>query len=183
MDDKLIIRLFFDRAESAIGALADKYGKRLYATALNILGSPEDAKECVNDTYLALWDTIPPQQPDPLCAYVYRIGRNTALKRLRDNSVQKRNNAYDLSIEELAECLGQSTMEEAIDARQLGQAINRFLAGQSRQNRTLFLRRYWFGDSVQTIARTYGMLPGAVSTRLSRIRAALATYLIQEGFL
>lgn len=183
MDDKHIIRLLFDRTESAISALAEKFGYRLYTTAMNILGDPEDAEECVNDTYLALWNTIPPQQPDPLCAYAYRIGRNTALKRLRENTAKKRNTIYDLSLEELAACLSTQATEEAMNARALGKAINSFLHTQSKQNRIIFLRRYWFGDSVNEIAKALGMQPGTVSARLSRIRSALASYLSQEGFL
>lgn len=183
MDDRHIIQLLFDRAESAIDALADKFGRRLRITAMNILNDPLDAEECVNDTYLAVWDTVPPHQPDPLCAYVYRICRNTALKRLRSDTAQKRYSNYDLSLEELAECLSGNSLEEALDARELGRGINAFLQTQTRQNRTVFLRRYWFGDSVKEIADHLKIQPGTVSVRLSRIRAALADYLIQEGFL
>lgn len=183
MEDKQIIRLLFERAESAISALAEKFGSRLHATAMNILEDPQDAEECVNDTYLTLWNTIPPQTPNPLCAYAYRICRNTALKRLRENTAQKRNSAYDLSLEELAGCLQAGSMEDTLDVRELGRGINAFLQTQSRRNRILFVRRYWFGDCVKDIAGTLGMQPGAVSTRLSRIRADLSAYLIQEGFL
>lgn len=183
MEDRHIIKLLFDRAETAIDALASKFGKRLHATAMHILGDPQDAEECVNDTYLALWNTIPPQQPDPLSAYTYRIGRNTALKRLRSNTAQKRNSSYDLCMEELAQCLSGSTLEETLDTRELGRAINAFLDTQSRESRIIFLRRYWFGDSVKEVAAALGMQQNAVSVRLSRIRNALAHYLNKEGFL
>lgn len=183
MEDRHIIRLLFERTEAAIDALAKKFGKRLYATAMNILGNPQDAEECVNDTYLALWNTIPPQQPDPLSAYTYRVGRNTALNRLRNSTAQKRNSTYDLSLEELAGCIPDSSLEETLDARELGRAINAFLEAQNRESRTIFLKRYWFGDSVNAIARSLSMKPGTVSVRLSRLRSALADYLNKEGFL
>lgn len=182
MDDRHIIQLLFDRAEAAIDALARRFGPRLYAIAMNILCSSRDAEECVNDTYLALWNAIPPAQPDPLCAYTYRIGRNTALKKLRDNTAQVRNSAYDLSLDELADCIADDSLWETLDARELGRSIDRFLATQSRENRVIFLRRYWFGDSVKAIARALDMKEGAVSVRLNRLRSALKDHLSKEGF-
>lgn len=183
MDDGQIIRLFFRRAETAIDALALQYGSRLHRVALNILGNREDAEECVNDTYLAVWNAIPPHRPDPLAAFVLRIGRNTALKRLRGNLAQKRNTAYDLSLDELSGGIGGCDLSEAIDAQALGQAIDRFLSTLSRENRWLFLRRYWFGDGIQDIARERGLTESTVSVRLNRIRGKLKDYLTQEGFL
>lgn len=183
MEDKQIVQLLFDRAETAISALAEKFGNRIRATAMNILEDPEDAEECVNDTYLAIWNSIPPECPNPLCAYVYRIGRNIALKHLRNKTAAKRNSSYDLSLEELSEYLSGGSLENALDARALGRAINSFLGTQSKINRILFLRRYWFGDSVKELSKATGMTPGAVSTRLNRIRASLLSYLNQEGLL
>lgn len=182
MEDSKIISLLWERAESAIEALAQKFGRRLRTTALNILGSVRDAEESVNDTYLAVWNTIPPQRPDPLAAFVYKIGRNLALTRLRTNSAQKRNSSYDLSLDELAGCIPGPALEETVEARELGQAIDAFLAGISAENRKIFLRRYWFGDSAKEIARSFGMKENAVNVRLSRIRAQLKAYLIKEGY-
>ncbi len=182
MEDRTIIKLLFDRAEAAIDALAQRFGRRLHQIAMNILCSDRDAEECVNDTYLALWNAIPPQQPDPLCAYVYRVGRNTALKKLRGNTSQMRNSAYDVSLDELAGCMGDDSAWEALDARELGRAIDRFLSTQSRDSRVIFLRRYWFGDSVKDIARAMAMTEGAVSVRLNRTRSALKHYLNKEGY-
>ena len=182
MEDTAIIQLLFDRAETAIDALARRFGRRLHQIAMNILSSARDAEECVNDTYLALWNAIPPERPDPLCAYTYRVGRNTALKRLRSNTAQLRNSAYDLSLDELAGCISDESAWQALDARELGRAIDRFLDTQSRDSRVIFLRRYWFGDSVKDIARAIAMSEGAVSVRLSRVRNALKDYLNKEGY-
>lgn len=182
MEDSKIIGLLFDRAEGAISALAEKFGRRLKSLALNILGSIRDAEECVSDTYLAIWNAIPPRQPDPLAGFVYKTGRNQALKRLRSDTAQKRCDRYDLSLDELAGCIPGPALEEQVLAMELGLAIDSFLAEQSRENRTIFLRRYWFGDSVQEIARAFGMKENAVSVRLSRIREKLRIYLTEEGY-
>lgn len=183
MDDRQILALLLGRAEGAISALAETYGKRLFATAQNILDSPEDAEECVSDTYLAVWNTIPPQRPDPLEGFVYKVGRNLALKKLRFRSAEKRNSRYDLSLDELSACLPGETLEDLVDARLLGHAIDRFLDTLSKENRCLFLRRYWFGDSIKELSALFSLSENALSVRLSRIRAQLKVYLIQEGFL
>lgn len=176
-----ILSLLWDRAEEAISALSRTYGRRLYQTALNILGSHQDAEECVDDTYLAVWNSIPPQRPDPLCAFVYRVGRNTALNRLRVNRAQKRNSCYDLSLDELAGCLPGPGLDEHVDVRELGRTIDRFLDTLPQENRTIFLRRYWFGDSVGDIAQWAGLSENVISVRLNRIRNKLKHYLIEEG--
>ena len=182
MDDKRIIELLFARAEAAIEAMAQKFGSRLYGIAMNILRSPRDAEECVNDTYLALWNTIPPERPDPLCAYTYRIGRNTALKKLRSDTAQIRDSSYDLSLDELAGCIPDDSIWDTLDARELGRSIDRFLTTQSKENRVIFLKRYWFGDSVKQIANDTALKEGTVSVRLNRIRNALKDYLYKEGY-
>ena len=181
MDDKHIIRLLFARSEDAIAAMARRFGARLHAMALNILHSGSDAEECVSDTYLAIWNKIPPEQPDTLAPYVYKVGRNIALKRLRSNSAQKRRGNCDLSLEELEDCIPDEALAKITEARELSRAINGFLETQSKENRVIFLRRYWFGDSVAHIADALELRPGTVSTRLSRIRSALKHYLQQEG--
>lgn len=182
MNDEQIIGLLFRRLEAGLQALADRFGPRLLRTALNILGSRLDAEETVNDTYLALWDIIPPNRPAPLAGFVYRVGRNTALKRLRTNTAQKRADDYSLSLDELAGAISGGTLEEAFDARVLGAAIDRFLSALPRTDRVLFLRRYWFGDRVKDLARELGMTENALSVRLSRLRSRLRDYLNQEGF-
>ncbi len=181
MDDQHILKMLWQRLEGAIDALAQVYGKRLYSLAANILTVPQDAEEAVNDTYLALWNAIPPARPQPLCPYVLRVGRNTALKHLRYRSAQIRSSQYDISLEELAECLPSNTLEETLDARALGQAIDRFLDTVSSQNRRLFIRRYWFGDSLEALAPELGLTPQTAAVRLHRLRSQLKDYLNKEG--
>ena len=182
MEDKRIFQFLWQRAEHAIEAMAKHYGPRLYRTAMNILGRHEDAEESVNDTYLAVWNAIPPETPEPLAGYVYKTGRNLALKRLRHDTAQKRRRDYDLSLEELEGCLAGASLQDEIDARLLGRAIDRFLDTLPAQSRILFLRRYWFGDSVKDIAKDRGMTQNAVSVSLSRTRDKLRIYLTKEGF-
>lgn len=182
MDDRTIIRLLFERAERALAELAKKFGAGLHQLAKNITGSDEDAKECVNDTYLALWNAIPPAQPDPLSAYIYRTGRNIALKRHRSNIAAKRWNGYEFSLDELAGCVADLSASEALDARLLGKAISRVLAEESQENRVLFLRRYWFGDSVRDAAKAIALNENAANVRLSRLRNKLKDFLIKEGY-
>lgn len=182
MEDKEIVALLWERSRDAIPALARQFGDRLQRTAMNILGNKEDAEEAVNDTYLALWDAIPPERPDPLEGYVYRTGRNVALKKLRFQSAQKRSCAYDLSLDELSDIIPGKSIEDILDARALGQAIDRFLATLSKSDRILFLRRYWFGDRVKDLARDRLTTENALSVRLSRLRQKCKDHLIKEGF-
>ncbi len=180
MEDKKIVALLWARTESALGALEKRFGRLLHQIAMNILERPQDAQECVNDSYFAIWNAIPPENPDPLRPYVCRVGRNIALNRLRENRAKKRSSCYDLSLEELADILPDRRTEELLSARALGRAIDRFLATQSRESRILFLRRYWFGDSLRAAAKLVGLSPNAASVRLHRLRVELKEYLIGE---
>ena len=182
MDDKTLLQLLFDRSQEAIPALQARFGTRLFQTAHNILNDRQDAEEVVNDTYLALWDAIPPQRPEPLGGYVHRVGWNLALKKLRFLSAQKRSSKYDLSLEELSQVLPGGSLEEVLDARMLGKAIDSFLDQLSKADRVLFVRRYWFADSVRELAKQRGITENALSVRLSRLRKQLKAYLIREGF-
>ena len=182
MEDKKIIKLLFARAETAISELSARFGRQLHRIAYNILENESDAEECTNDTYLALWNAIPPVSPDPLAPYVYRTGRNTALKRLHRDTAKKRDNRYDVSLEELNTCLPGEDMEKVMDARELGRTIDRFLGAKSRESRYIFIRRYWYGDSVGEIAKDLKMQENAVSVRLNRLRSSLKEYLKKEGF-
>ncbi len=182
MEDKKIVQLLFARAENAISELGTRFGKQLFHIAYNILGNKMDAEECTNDTYLALWNAIPPVSPDPLAPYVYRTGRNTALKRLHRDTAKKRDSRYDVSLEELNECLPGEELEQKIDARELGRTMERFLKSKSRENRYIFIRRYWYGDSVGEIARALKLKENAVSVRLNRIRSSLKEFLEKEGY-
>lgn len=183
MEDRSIIALLFARKEQAIDALSQRFGKRLRQLAANILPDRRDAEEVVSDTYLTLWHTIPPQNPDPLEPYVYRVGKNLALKRLRENTAEKRRCNYDLSLEELEGCIPGPCLEESVSARELGRAIDRYLSTLSPENRRIFLRRYWYGDSVSQIAQHYALTQNAISLRLSRMREGLHAFLQKEEFL
>lgn len=180
MEDYTLLNMLFNRQDSVLQALLDRFGKRLYRTAYNILGSKEDADEVVNDALLALWNAIPPARPDPLEGYVQRTGRNIALKKLRHQTAQKRNDRYDTALEELYGCLPGEQFEDRVNARLLGQAIDRFLDTLPKTGRILFLRRYWYGDCVRELAKEFGITENALTVRLSRIRSQLRDYLIKE---
>ena len=182
MEDKQIIKLLFARAEEALRLLKKRYGNTLHRIATNILGNHHDAEETTNDTYLAVWNAIPPKEPDPLAPYVYRTGRNMALKRLEYLSAEKRNNRYDLSLDELGAYLPDNNTEHAFVAKEIADSINCFLEKNNAQNRYIFIRRYWYGDSVENISKEINMKSGAVSVRLSRIRTKLKEHLIKEGY-
>ncbi len=182
MEDQKIVELFFARSEQAIAELAQKYGSLLFRISDNILQNNNDAAECVNDAYLGVWNTVPPAKPNPLCAFVCRVVRNLSLKKYRDRSAQKRHSHYERSMEELAGCLPTASAEEVLSARELGRAISLFLDSLDLENRVIFLRRYWFGDSVKDIAAWLDLRENTVSARLSRTRTHLKQYLQREGF-
>lgn len=182
MEDHRIIQLLWDRVEDAIDALAARFGKRLLQTAMNILTRRQDAEEAVNDTYFALWNAIPPARPEPLAPYVYRTGRNTALKHLQVRSAQKRDSRYDVCLDELAGILSSPALEDHIDARELGRRIDAFLDTLDKDSRIAFVRRYWFGDSIHEISRAMGISENTLSVRLHRLRNRLKDYLHKEGF-
>ncbi len=184
MDDKQIIELLFRRTEDALQALIARFGNTLYKIALNILANHHDAQETTNDTYLAIWNAIPPKEPNPLAPYVYRTGRNMALKRLEYLSAEKRNNRYALSLDELGACLPDNDVspEEAVIIQEIADSVNCFLEQNTDIDRYIFIRRYWYGDAVEDIAKSVNMKSGAVSVKLHRIRAKLKEYLIKEGY-
>ena len=181
MEDRLIIDLLWQRSDEAIPALSEKFGHRLQRLARNILPNPLDAEECVSETYFALWNTIPPQRPNPLAPYALRICKNIAVSRLRANLAGKRS-GYEVALDELSEAIGSQTLEEAIAARELGQSIDRFLGTLNTENRVIFLRRYWYGDSISEIAQRVSLSENTVYVRLSRSRAKLREYLKKEGY-
>lgn len=183
MEESRIIDLLFARNEQAIPALEKCFGRRLRQLTANILRDRRDTEETVSDAYLAVWNTIPPQKPNPLAAFVYRIGKNLALKRLRENTAEKRRGNYDLSLEELEGCIPGPCLEDTLSARELGRAIDRYLATLSPENRRIFLRRYWYGDSLQQIAASYTLTQNAVSLRLRRSREGLRSFLEKEELL
>lgn len=184
MDDQKIIELFFARSEGAITALDNRYGAAVRNVTRNILKDPQDAEECLYDTYHQVWSRIPPTVPKFLGAYVCRIARNLSLKRYQANTAQKRNSYYDVALDELEETIpALSTVESEYDAKELSRYLNGFLGRLSRKDRYLFLRRYWYGDPVQAIAEQLGITPHAASVRLFRLRQKLQSELEKEGLL
>lgn len=178
MEDHQILSLLWQRSEGAISALAQKFGALLYRISMNLLDNTSDAEECVNDTYLAVWNSIPPKRPEPLRPYICRIGRNIALNRLRSNTAQKRS-GYEVSLDELSGCISAPSRD---DGAALGRAMDAWLDTLTKENRAIFLRRYWFGDSIKDIATAFKMKETAASVRLSRLRDSLKTYLTKEGY-
>ncbi len=184
MEDKDIIALFFERSERAIEQTASKYEAYCNTIAFNILADAEDAEECVQDSYLRLWNTIPPQRPNCLRSFLGKITRNLALDRWdREKALKRGGGELPLALDELAECVaGAEQPEAAFDRASLTAAINAFLAELTPAARQVFVRRYWYLDSVRAIAEKTGGTEGSVKTSLSRSRAALRERLEKEGF-
>ena len=184
LEDREIIDLFFERSERAIRELDSKYGKAVKAIAGNVLRDRQDAEECVNDAYLGVWSSIPPQRPDSLGSYVCRIARNQAISRLRSNTAAKRNEGFDLVLDELEECIPSGISVEAeLEGKELARAVDRFLATLDYDDRFLFVRRYFFADSVKQIAAAMGRKENQLSVRLFRLREKLRKNLVKEGLL
>lgn len=184
MEDEKIISLLFERSELGMTELINKYGRLLRRIAGNILGNPRDAEESASDTYLAVWNAIPPEHPQSLSAFCCAIARNNALTRYQRDTAQKRNSHYDAALEELEETLPAfGTVESEMEAKEISAAINRFLAAQKKDDRMLFVRRYYLGESLKELAQQTGRTPHSVSVRLFRIREKLQKQLRKEGLL
>lgn len=181
MCDKEIVALFWARSEQAIQMLDEAYGASCTRLAKNILQSDADTEECVNDAYLALWNQIPPARPNPLAAYVLRVVRNLALKRYHHERAHKRLSRYDVALDELSDCIGTDTLEQTVSARELTRLLEAFLDTLERDSRVLFVRRYWYADSIADLAERFHISANLVSVRLSRVRGRLRNYLMKEG--
>lgn len=181
MEDKDIIRLYFDRAENAIVQTQEKYGAICFRIAKNILGNDEDAKECVNDTYFAAWNRIPPEEPRSFRAFLVKIARNIALNRFDYNTAECRNGNADLVLEELSEILSDETADNVLDDGSLMRSVNRFLKNEKQRARIIFVRRYFYCDSVSEIASRVCLPTGAVRSSLFRTKKRLAAHLRREG--
>ena len=182
MEDRAIIELFFQREPQAIEEVQAKYGDFCQRTAMNLLQQKEDAEECVNDTWQAAWQRIPPARPQMLGAFLGRITRNVAISRFRKNTAQMRTEGLTVLLSELEQCVpsGQST-EGAVDGILLGEYISHWLEGLSADDRALFVRRYWFGESLRDLAREVGTGEGHLAQRLYRLRVQLKKALEKEG--
>lgn len=184
MEDEEIINLFLSREESAIARTQEKYGFRLRLLAREIVADDQAAEECENDTYLAAWNSIPPNTPRTFFyAYLARITRNRAINLCRDrNRLKRRAFLVELS-GEMEQCIpAPDDLECRIQEAELKTAINGFLGTLPEERRNLFLRRYWFLDSVEAIAKRYGLSESKVKTTLFRIRNQMRKYLQKEGY-
>ena len=178
MNDQDIIDLYFARDEQAIAETDKSYGNVCMQVSMNILDSRPDAEECVNDTYLHTWKSIPPTKPGSLCAFVCRITRNLSLNRLRDLRREKRNSELTVSLDELEACIPAA----AEDAGELSTLLNDFLEGLDETNRVLFMGRYWYSYAIDDLAAPMGLTDKAVYMRLHKTREKLRTYLAERGY-
>lgn len=181
MDDEKIIELYFCRDEEAIRRTEERYGRRLRALSGGIVGNREDAEECVSDTFLRAWNSIPPARPNGLFHYLARICRNLSLDRVDWNRAAKRKAEIVTLTAEMEQCIPAAYGAVEMGERELGEKISAFLATLSPENQMVFVRRYWFAEPVAQIAARYGIKEGALHTRLHRIRKKLAAYLEKEG--
>lgn len=184
MEDRDIIQLYWDRDEGAIPATADKYGGYCAAIARNILDDGRDAEECVNDTWLAAWNAMPPHRPARLSTFLGKLTRNLSFNRYKARRADKRGSGQlPLVLDELGECVsGREDVEETVDRKELIRALDDFLTTLPRRSRDLFVRRYWYADPIAAIARRYGRTEGSVAMDLSRTRRKLKAYLTERGF-
>ena len=181
MDDSNIIELFFARNEEAIKRTDEVYGRRLHTLAENIVKNVQDAEESVSDTYMKAWETIPPQRPAHFFAYLAKICRNFALKRLDWKNAAKRKAEVVSLTEEMEMCIPDRAQSREPEARELSMALDRFLRTLTPENQMVFLRRYYFADTIAEIAARYCISESAVLMRLNRTRAKLCSYLEKEG--
>ena len=176
--DTEIVELYFARNEQAIRETDAKYGKLCLQISMDIVNSQPDAEECLNDTYLKTWNSIPPTRPASLCAFVCRIVRNLSLNRLRDMRAAKRNRELTLSLQELESCIPMP--DERSD--DLAAMLSDFLTRQGETDRLLFMGRYWYACSVKDLAARMNMTPNAVNQRLFKLRERLRTHLAEGGY-
>jgi len=183
MEDHAIVDLYFARSEDAIGETDRKYGAFCRRVALNILSVHEDAEECVNDTWNAAWNAMPPERPGSLRAFLGGITRNLSVARWRSAHAQKRFGGMDILLSELDECLpSRESTEEVVDREQLAETIAAWLRSLAPDKRVLFVRRYWYGDSLKTLAKECGIGENRMAQRMRALRAGLKAALEEGGF-
>lgn len=182
MEDQEIIGLYHQRNENAITQTEKKHGAFCRRLAIHILSNREDAEECVNDTWMAAWNRMPPDWPQSLRAYLGRITRNISISRFRFKHASKRFAGMELLLSELEECVpGGRPAEEKLEQQALSEIIARWLAGLEEEDRVLFVRRYWYGDTVKSLAFTHGMTANRMARRMQRLRQSLRAVLEEEG--
>lgn len=183
MEDEQIIKLYFDRDERAISQTAQKYGALCARISMNILNDRQETEENVNDTYMQTWNSIPPSKPDRLSPFVGRIARNLALNRYKAAHTQKRaESQFSLSLDELDECIsGVNQTESFAEANFLKDCINRFLRSEKQEARNMFIWRYFYCESIEFVAKRFGMSESKVKSVLFRQRNRLKNFLESEG--
>ena len=183
LDDNLIIDLFWKRSETAIAQAALKYGKYCKSIAYNILYNNEDVEECINDTYMKAWNSIPPKKPNSLGAYLAKITRNLSLNKYKQKNASKRNqNETELIFNELEDCIPTAnTTESECEMNLLTEQINAFLKTLKDENQIIFVRRYWYSDSISSISERLKISESKVKSILFRCREKLKKYLEKEG--
>ena len=182
MEDKEIIELYFAKDERALTETAAKYGSMLKSIALRILGDERDSEECVNDAYLAVWNSVPPETPKSLGAFLGRVTRNTALNRYAYYTAAKRSRETEALLGELGDVVSSGGQPDALlEAAQLGKYMSDYLRALPRTKRLIFVRRYWYCDSIADIARKFGFSQSKVKSLLMRIRNGLKIYLKGKG--
>ena len=184
MDDNGIVQLYWDRNDYAISATSEKYGHYCKSIAKNILSNEEDAEECVNDTYLNAWNSMPTHWPENLATFLGKITRNLSFNKYKHNHSEKRGGGeITLILDELTECVSDTdNVEQIIERQELIKVINIFVRGLPIEKQNIFIRRYWYADSISDIAKDYSMLQGTVSKTLERTRKQLKSYLAERGF-
>lgn len=183
MQDSQIVGLYFERSEQAISQTAEKYGNFCNTIAYNILHNLQDSEECVNDTYLRAWNTIPPKKPEKLSTFLGRITRNLALDKYRRYSAQKRGGSEtELVLDELENCVSSlESTDDSIDELELAETINSFLSSLSSESRKIFVRRYWYVCTIKEIANDYDLSESKVKMLLMRSRNQLREILEKES--
>lgn len=184
MEDSAIVTLYWNRQEEALLETQEKYGTYCTQIARRILGDPEDTRECVNDTYAAAWNSIPPNRPENLRTYLGKLTRRISMKRWRSRDTQKRGGGETvLSLEELEECIPTGvSLEEQLVGRELTETINTFLEKLPKQQRQIFVLRYWHGCSIREIGSRFGFSKSKVESMLHRTRNKLRETLTEEGY-
>ena len=181
MEDTKIIELYWNRQEEAIRETDAAYGRRLFGLANNILCSFQDSEECVNDTYLRTWEAIPPLRPGHFFGFLASICRNLSLNRLDWRDAAKRKAEVVALTEEMEICIPDPMTQRELEGKELGRLLNAFLASQPKESRMIFVRRYWYVDTISQIANRYGISESKVKMRLSRTREKLRMFLEKEG--
>ena len=181
MDDLQIIELYFARDEHAIKETDRKYGKLCFRVAKNLLFNNEDSEECVNDTYLTVWNKIPPTRPNNFSAFICKITRNLSLKRLETSTAMKRSADAIVSLSEIEATLPDYSIAPRVEDEELGKLISAFLWSEKELDRNVFLRKYWFFDTISDIAERYSLTENNVKSLLFRSRNRLREFLKKEG--